>query len=117
MPMAEVNREADGPVDRSESRPINPYLVLGAAILLPGFGHVVIGETKRGFTFQLFMLALGFVTWQLAAPNTSFIGKIAGGAFIYALSIPDAYRIARLRWETYRASSRRPQGVDQESRG
>jgi hypothetical protein len=81
--------------------PYNPYLVLLAAILLPGFGHVLNGQTRRGLTMQLFMIALAFVTWNLASESASLIGKLSGGLFVYALSIPEAYRMARIRWVTY----------------
>ena len=83
------------------AQPVNPYLVLVGAILLPGFGQVLCGETRRGFTLQMFMIALGIVTWHLAAPDTSFVGKLAGGLFIYAISIVDAYAIARRRWAEF----------------
>jgi hypothetical protein len=86
---------------RGRAQPVNPYLVLVAAILLPGFGHVLCGEARRGFTMQMFMIALGIVTWHLAAPGTSFVGKLAGGLFIYAISIVDAYTIARRRWAEF----------------
>jgi hypothetical protein len=86
---------------RGREQPVNPYLVLVAAILLPGFGHVLCGETRRGFTMQMFMIALGIVTWHLATPDTSLVGKLAGGLFIYAISIVDAYTIARRHWAEF----------------
>jgi hypothetical protein len=77
------------------------------AILLPGFGYVLCGEGRRAFTMQMFMVALAFVTWHLAPPSASLIGKLAGGVFVYALSLPDTYRLARLRWVAYqRAQSK-----------
>ncbi len=82
-------------------RPLNPYLVLAIAIVLPGFGHVLCGRARRGLTLQLFMISLAFVTWQLSSPGRSLVGRLAGGIFIYALSVPEAYRLARLRWATY----------------
>ncbi len=87
------------------ARPLNPYLVLLASILLPGFGYVLCGQTRRGFTMQMFMIALAFVTWHLAPAEASFAGKLAGGLFVYALTIPETYRLARLRW----VASRQPQ--------
>jgi hypothetical protein len=81
--------------------PLNPYWVLLAAILLPGFGHVLNGQATRGLVMQLFMITLAFVTWHLAPASASFIGKLSGGLFVYALSIPEAYRVARIRWETF----------------
>lgn len=82
----------------SARRPVSPYLVLAAAILLPGSGHVLCGRSRRGLIMQLFMIVLGFVTWQLAPPQASIVGRLSGGLFVYALSITDAYAAARLRW-------------------
>jgi hypothetical protein len=77
-------------------RPLNPYLVLVLAVILPGVGHVAIGQPRRGLVFAFFTLFFGILTTFLAAPDTSFIGRHAGGFFVWALSIPDAYRRARL---------------------
>jgi hypothetical protein len=77
---------------------LHPYWVLAAAIVLPGSGQVLCGRVRRGLTLQLFMNCFGFITWHLTAPDHSLIGRLAGGLFVYALSIPDAYRTARLRW-------------------
>lgn len=79
--------------------PMHPYLVLVIAIVLPGVGQVVNHNPMRGLTMLFFMLVLGVVTYQLAAPGISVIGQFAGGIFIYALSIMDAYMVARIRWE------------------
>ncbi|TIS58983.1 MAG: hypothetical protein E5W93_11815 [Mesorhizobium sp.] len=79
------------------ARPLNPYLVLASAIVLPGSGHVVLGLPARGLQFLFFMVILGWVTTKVAPPDASFIGRHAGGFLIYALSILDAYRIARIR--------------------
>lgn len=86
---------------RRAKPPLNPYRVLLAAILLPGFGHVLNGQARRGLTMQLFMIVFAIVTWNLAPASASFIGKLSGGVFIYALSIPEAYRVARLRWVVF----------------
>jgi hypothetical protein len=53
-------------------------LELVLAILLPGAGHVSLGETRR------------------APPAASFLGRHAGGCFAYPLSVTDAYRLAAL---------------------
>lgn len=77
--------------------PLNPKLVLLVAILLPGMGHVLCGAVRRGLMMQFFMIAGAFVTWHLAPPTASLVGRLAGGLFVYALSLPEAYRLARLR--------------------
>jgi hypothetical protein len=81
--------------------PLKPYLVLLAAILLPGFGYVLNGQPRRGLTMQLFMIVLAVITWNLAPEQATLIGKLSGGIFVYALSLPEAYRTAKLRWLIY----------------
>ena len=77
--------------------PTNPLLVLGAAIVLPASGHVLLGLAGRGLQFLFFMVILGWVTTKFAPPDASFVGRHAGGVLIYALSVFDAYKIARIR--------------------
>jgi hypothetical protein len=79
-------------------KPINPYAVLLLAIILPGAGHVAAGEARRGLAFASFVLLFSFLTYMTTTPDQSFIGRHAGGLFVWALSIPDAYRRARLRF-------------------
>ena len=86
-------------------KPLNPYLVLALAIMLPGAGHVAIGEPRRGLAFAFFVLLFGVLTYATTTPDHSFIGRHAGGLFIWALSIPDAYRRARLRAASARLTS------------
>lgn len=89
-----------------ERQPLNPYVVLGLATILPGAGHVAAGEPERGLRFAFFTLLFAILTWHLSTPETSFIGRSAGGLFVWALSIPDAYRIARIRYEIWRTRAR-----------
>lgn len=86
----------------SDKKPINPYIVLILAILAPGAGHVAAGAPQRGLGFAFFSLLLAILSWHTTTPDISFIGRSAGGLFVWALSIPDAYRIARLRYEMWR---------------
>ncbi|ODS04161.1 hypothetical protein AUC71_05525 [Methyloceanibacter marginalis] len=90
--------------DRSvlERRPLNPYLILAIAIVLPGAGHVFSGMPGRGLVFVFFMLLFGWITFHLTTPDQSLVGRYAGGLFVYAISIMDAYKWARLRWELSR---------------
>jgi len=76
---------------------MNPYLVLALAVFLPGAGHVAVGEPRRGLAFAFFVVLFGALTYATTTPDISFIGRHAGGLFIWALSIPDAYRRARIR--------------------
>ena len=77
--------------------PINPYKVL-AASLIPGAGHVFLGQAQRGLTFIFFTVILGWVSYRLMPETSSFIGRHIGGVFIYGISILDAYKTARTRW-------------------
>lgn len=89
----------------SGKAPVHPYLVLLTAILLPGGGHVLAGQPQRGFGFALFTLILAVISWHTTTPDHSFIGRAALGLFVWALSIPDAYRLARMNYEAWRRGS------------
>jgi energy-converting hydrogenase Eha subunit C len=77
--------------------PPNPHLVLAVAILLPGVGQVLNRQPVRGLIFVCFAVLLGGFTLKTAAPEVSFVGKIAGGLFVWAMAVLDAYRTARIR--------------------
>ena len=83
--------------------PLNPYLVLLIAGVLPGCGQVVNKQPMRGLMFVFFTLLLGAFTLKTAAADVSMVGKLAGGIFVYAMSVLDAYQGARVRFETWRA--------------
>ncbi len=87
------------------NQPLNPRLVLALAIVLPGSGHVVIGQVQRGLCFVLFAILLMMVTYLTTTPDHSFIGRHAGGLFVWALSVTDAYRLARIRQEAFRRAA------------
>jgi hypothetical protein len=82
--------------------PINPYLVLALAVVMPGAGHVAVGQPQRGFGFAFFTLLLAVISWHTTTPEHSFVGRSALGLFVWALAIPDAYRIARSNYEAWR---------------
>ena len=83
--------------------PLHPYLVLLIAAVAPGSGHWAAGNIQRGVMFAWFMIVLGWITWRITGPETSPIARLAGGIFVYTISILDAYRIARFRWARYQA--------------
>ena len=86
----------------SDGAPRNPYHVLALALVLPGAGHVLLGLAPRGLIFLFFILVFGMVTLNLMPPNANFVVRHIGGIFIYGLSVIDAYKIARVRWEKWR---------------
>ncbi|HVJ40307.1 MAG TPA: hypothetical protein VM639_02370 [Dongiaceae bacterium] len=83
---------------RPPKPPFHPYLVLGIAVVLPGVGQVINNQPNRGLLFLFTMIALGYVTYHLSTPEISLVGRYAGGLFMYALSLMDAYKWARIRW-------------------
>ncbi len=83
-------------------QPLNPRLVLAVAFLLPGMGQVLNRQPVRGLVFVCFAVLLGAFTLKTAAPDISFVGKISGGLFVWAMAVLDAYKSARIRravWE------------------
>jgi TM2 domain-containing membrane protein YozV len=77
--------------------PPSPYLVLLVAIILPGVGQVMNRQPMRGLIFVFFIILLGAFTLKTASPEVSFIGKYAGGLFVWAMAIFNAYKTARIR--------------------
>jgi hypothetical protein len=83
----------------------HPYSVLALAIALPGAGHIAVREAPRGLVFACFVVFFSVFTYMTTTPDQSFIARHAGGLFVWALSIPDAYRRGRLNFAV--AGSRR----------
>lgn len=87
--------------------PPRPGWVLAVAVLLPGMGQVLNGQSTRALTFIFFMLVLGWASAHLATGGQSFVGRHAGGFFVYALSVLDAYRHACIAWAKHAWAARR----------
>jgi len=84
----------------------SPSLVLVVSLVLPGMGQVLNNQPRRGLLMVLYMVLLGTVTYSIASPDVSILGKLAGGVFVYAMSVLDAYRVAATRRELLRAPVR-----------
>lgn len=78
-------------------RPVNPYLVLAASLVVPGAGHVLLGLAQRGLMFLFFTVIFGWLSLRLMPETASFFARHVGGIFIYGLSAIDAYKTARVR--------------------
>ncbi|MCX8254395.1 MAG: hypothetical protein OTI36_10475 [Beijerinckiaceae bacterium] len=76
---------------------MHPKLVLLLACLAPGLGHAALGRWSRAVGFAAFTQFFAALTWKLAPHDRSLVGRTAAGLFVWALSIPDAYRSAVLR--------------------
>ncbi len=85
-----------------EKPPFHPYVVLGVSMILPGMGQVLNNTPARGLFMVFFMLVGAWICFNTTTPQHSFLGRYAGGWFVYAISILDAYRFARVRYEIYR---------------
>jgi hypothetical protein len=77
---------------------VRPWMVLLVAVVLPGAGDVLARMPVRGLVFAFYTVLLGVVTWQLTTPEISLVGRLAGGLFVYAISVLDAYTWASRRF-------------------
>jgi hypothetical protein len=91
------NRRAAGAV----REPLPVWLVTVAAMVLPGSGQLLNGMAQRGIIMQFFMMFMALATYMVTGPEISMIGRFAGGAFIYVVSVLDAYQIGRRRTSAY----------------
>lgn len=89
------------PPARPPKPPFHPYVVLLVAAVLPGVGQLLNNQPTRGLLFAFTAVALGYVTSKYAAPDVSIFGRYAGGFFIHAIALMDAYRWAKVRWEIF----------------
>lgn len=87
-------------------KPPNPYAVLAASLILPASGQVINRQPFRGLVFLFFILLLGGYTLKTAAPEISIVGKLAGGIFVYAMAVFDAYKQARIRTAIWQHQNR-----------
>jgi hypothetical protein len=85
--------------------PLAPKWVLLISIFLPGMGQVINNTPLKGLVMVCFMFILGLITFNLAQAHISMVGKLAGGIFIYALSILDAYYWAKYRSEVFKKNN------------
>ena len=87
-------------------KPRSVRFVTVMAFVLPGSGQVFNGAPARGVIMQFGMVMGAFISYQLTTPDTSPLGRMAGGLLVYVFSIVDANGIAKLRvkaWERIEA--------------
>jgi hypothetical protein len=97
---------------KAARKPLHPLLVLVTAILLPGMGQVLNRAPMRGLTMVFFIIVLGIATSHVAPSDRSFIGQHAGGFFVYAVSIIDAYVWARYSRTYFQHAKTTPAALD-----
>ncbi|MGL4236577.1 hypothetical protein [Tabrizicola sp.] len=89
-------------------QPPHPYGVLAVALVLPGMGQVLNRQPVRGLIFVCFAVLLGAFTLKTAAPDVSFVGKLSGALFVWAMAVFDAYKTARIRHEVWKRQENAP---------
>ena len=65
-------------------------------------GHVWQGRAPRGLMFLFFMIILGWASTHIMPGNATFFGRHIGGFFVYGISVIDAYKWSRVKWETWK---------------
>ena len=73
---------------------MRPALIVAAAVVVPGSGHVLLGRPWRGLIFLFWMIIFGVITFHLTTVAISPVGRLSGGLAVWALSIVEAYRLA-----------------------
>ncbi len=83
-------------------KPVHPNLILAAAMIIPGAGHLWLGMAGRGLILLFFTILFGWVSGKIMPEDATFFGKHVGGIFVFGVSILDAYRFAGLRYDAWR---------------
>lgn len=79
--------------DQKRLRKKTSWLPLLASFLIPGAGHVLLGQSRRGMILIFWMAVFAFLTYQLSGEGISFVGRFAGGFAVWVISILEVYRI------------------------
>lgn len=103
-----MTKPAPGSAPKPIKPPLHPRLVLLVAIFLPGVGQLLNNQPARGLLFVFTAVALGYVSSKYAAPDASVVGRYAGGFFIHAVALMDAYKWAKVRWEIFHHRPEQP---------
>lgn len=69
--------------------------VVISAMLIPGAGHVILGKPRRGFLLLMWMYTMGYIVYQLTAPDIPFALRLSGGFAVWAISVVEVYRISK----------------------
>jgi hypothetical protein len=75
--------------------------VLAVALVLPGIGQVLNNMPQRALVMLLFLFLLAMASYHLTTPAHSWVGRHAGGIFIYVFMVLDAHRWAQYRWRVF----------------
>jgi hypothetical protein len=70
-------------------------LTIISAMIIPGSGHVILKKPVRGLMLVFWMIAMGFITYNITDETISFIGRYAGGLLVYLLSILEVWKISK----------------------
>lgn len=70
--------------------------IIFLSILIPGAGHVMLGRSRRGLMLVFWMLAFGFITYQLTDASISIIGRYSGGLLVQLLAVMEVVKLASM---------------------
>lgn len=105
---------AAGHTDDMMKPPLKPWQILLAALFFPGVGQLLNNMPQRALTMLLFLLFLTMVSYHLTTPQHSWLGRHAGGVFVYWMMVMDAHRWAKVRWDIYHARAKPNAGESEE---
>lgn len=70
-------------------------LIIISAMIIPGSGHVILKKSVRGLMLVFWMLAMGYITYNITDESISIIGRYAGGLLVYILSVLEVLKISK----------------------
>lgn len=79
------------------NRKVPFWFPIFAALVIPGSGYVLLGRPMRALQMLFFMGFFGFLTYRLSGMDISLIGRLAGAFAIWALSVVEVHRLAKLK--------------------
>lgn len=73
------------------------WMLLLAAVIVPGSGYVIMGKSVRGLLMLMWMFIFAFITYHLTDNSIPLLVRFSGGFVVWILSVIEAWKIGKRR--------------------
>jgi len=61
------------------------------SMIIPASGYIILNKQIRGAVMLVWMVVMGFITYQLTDERISFIGRYSGGFAVWVFSVLEVH--------------------------
>lgn len=63
------------------------------SLIVPSSGYILLNRHVRGMIMLIWMMVMGFITYQLTDEGISFIGRYSGGFAVWIISVIECHHL------------------------